>query len=134
MGCEGSRPILVWVISIVLGAAASLNIMILSASRLDLMGSAYRSAVASLTSFDLVTLYVLFAVQLTSMVFFLRLRKRAVSWFGAYIGLASLAAFGYTLGAETPAFFNELVSLAGLMLALGILGYMLRLRKRHVLI
>jgi hypothetical protein len=87
-----------------------------------------------LTSFDLATLYVLFAIQLTSMVLFLRLRKRAVSWFGAYIGLASLAAFGYTLASETPSFFNELVSLAGLTLALGILAYMLRLRKRHVLI
>lgn len=134
MRSEVSRPILVWVISIVLGAAAVLNAMILSASRLDLLGPAYRSAVASLTSFDLATLYVLFALQLASMVFFLRLRKRAVWVFGAYIGLASLAAFGYTLASETPAFFNELVSLAGVVTALGILAYMLRLRKRHVLI
>ena len=134
MRSETSRPIMVWVIAIVLGTAGVLNIAILSASMLDLLGPAYRSAIASLTGFDIVTLYALFAVQLASMVFFLRLRKRAVSWFGAYIGIASLAAFGYTLAPEKPPFFSELVSIAGLLVALGILAYMLRLRERRVLI
>jgi len=131
---EGSRPVMVWVISIVLGAAAALNIVILSASKLDLLGPSYRSVAASIAPFDLATLYTLFAIQLTSMVLFFRLRDRAVSWFGAYIGIASLAAFGYTLLREQPPFFNEVASLAGLLLALGVLAYMWQLRKRHVLV
>jgi hypothetical protein len=50
-----------------------------------------------------------------------------------YIGLASWAAWGYSIAPENPPFFDELVSLVGLLVALGIFGYMLRLRKRHVL-
>jgi hypothetical protein len=124
---------LVWLISIVLGAAAVTNIAVLAAATSGLLGPAYRSAVLPLTPFDLATLYALFAVQLTAMVLFFRLRDRAVSWFGAYVGIASLAAFGYTLAAERPPFFNEIVALAGLLVALGVFAYMRQLRLRHVL-
>jgi hypothetical protein len=121
-------------ISIVLGAAAALNILVLSVAKLDLLGAASRDAVAALSAFDTATLYALFAVQLTSMVLFFRLRGRAVSWFAAYVGIASLVAFGYTLAPEPPRFFNEVVSLAGLALAVGVFAYMWQLRQRRVLI
>ncbi|HEX5047151.1 MAG TPA: hypothetical protein VFX89_08535 [Gammaproteobacteria bacterium] len=134
MRSEVSRPIMVSALSIVLGAAAVLNILVLSVSKLDLLGAASREAVAGLSSFDLATLYALFAVQLTSMVLFFRLRGRAVSWFGAYVGIASLMAFGYTLAPDPPRFFNEVVALAGLSLALGVFAYMRQLRRRRVLI
>ncbi|HET7131045.1 MAG TPA: hypothetical protein VFJ95_02300 [Gammaproteobacteria bacterium] len=124
---------MVWLLSIVLGGAAVVNVATLTAATSGLLGPAYRSAVAPLTSFDLATLYVLFAVQLTSMVFLFRLRDRAVSWFGAYVGLASLAAFGYTLAGEQPPFFNEIVAVAGLLVALGVFAYMRQLRQQHVL-
>jgi hypothetical protein len=121
-------------ISIVLGAAALLNITILSASALDLLGPAYREAAQSVPPFDLATLYALFAIQLASMVSFFRLRSRAVFWFGAYIGIASLAALGYSLAPQPPPFFNDAVALAGLSLALGVFAYMWQLRRRQVLI
>ena len=129
-----SKPVMVRVIAIVLGAAALLNILILSASALDLLGPGYRDAVRSVPPFDLATLYLLFAIQLTSMVLFFRLRTRAIFWFGAYIGIASLAAFGYSLAAQPPPFFNDVVALAGLSLALGVFAYMWQLRRRRVLI
>jgi hypothetical protein len=67
------------------------------------------------------------------MVLLFRLRSRAISWFAAYIGLASWVAWAYAVAPENPPFFDELVSLAGLLIALAIFGYMLRLRKCHVL-
>jgi hypothetical protein len=70
---------------------------------------------------------------LASMVFLFRLKRRAVSWFAAYVGLSSWVAWGYALAPVIPPFFDELVSLGGLIVALGLLGYMLRLRKREIL-
>ncbi|HET8696911.1 MAG TPA: hypothetical protein VFO94_05470 [Gammaproteobacteria bacterium] len=127
------RPFMVWLIALILGGAAAVNGALLTAATLGLLGPAYRSAVAPLTPFDLVTLYGLFALQLTAMVLFFRLRERAVSLFGAYVGIASLAAFGYTLAGQPPPFFNEIVAVAGLLVALGVFAYMRQLRQRHVL-
>lgn len=129
-----SRPRLVWVISIVVGLIAVADIAILSWLFVRSPSSpALQNVVASVSPFDWLTLYVLSGILLVSMVFLFRLRRRAISWFTAYIGLASWAAWAYAIAPANPPFFDELVSLAGLALALGILGYMLRLRKRHVL-
>jgi hypothetical protein len=131
---EVSRPKLVWVISIVVGLMAASQLAILS-SLLVLGPSSpgLRDIVASVSAFDWLTLYVLAASLLTSMVFLFRLRRRAVSWFGVYIGLCSWATWGYALSPENPPYFDELVSLAGLLAALGVFAYMLRLRQRRVL-
>jgi len=92
-----------------------------------------RDIIASVPAFDWLTLYVLAGILFTSMVFLFRLRSRAVSWFAVYIGLGSWAALGYAIAPMNPPYFDELVSLGGLLVALGIFGYMLRLRKRQVL-
>jgi len=51
-----------------------------------------------------------------------------------YIGLSSWVAWGYTIAPRNPPFFDALVSLGGLIVALGILGYMFRLRRREILV
>ena len=129
-----SRPKLVWVISIVVGLMAVADVVILSWLFVRGPSSpALRDVVASVSAFDWLGLYVLSGILLISMVFLFRLRSRAISWFAVYIGLASWVAWGYAIAPGSPPFFDELVSLAGLLVALGILAYMLRLRKRHVL-
>ena len=92
-----------------------------------------RNVATSLGTFDWLMLYVLAAILLASMVLLFRLRRRAVSWFAVYIGLASWAAWGLALAPVNPPYFDELVSLGGLLVALGVLAYMLRLRKRKIL-
>jgi hypothetical protein len=130
-----ARPVAVWFISIVLGSVAVLNIATLwSFLVLGSSNSAVRSALASLPVFDRVTFYVLSVILLTSMAYFFRLRKRAVSWFVVYIGLGSLVALAYSLAPAGLPYFNEFVSLGGLSIALAILAYMLRLRRQHRLI
>ena len=127
-----ARPKLVWVISVIVGLMAASQVVILSFA-LSSSHTGVRNMIASVSPFDWLTLYVLAAVLLTSMVLLFRLRSRAVSWFAVYIGLSSWVAWGYALSPGNPPYFDELVSLGGLIVALGVLGYMLRLRKRKVL-
>jgi hypothetical protein len=129
-----SRPKLVWVISLVVGVMAAAQLAILSS--LFVLGSssaATRNIIASASGFDWLMLYVLAGILLASMVLLFRLRRRAVSWFAVYIGLSSWVAWGYALAPTNPPYFDELVSLVGMFAALGVLAYMLRLRKRKVL-
>jgi hypothetical protein len=129
-----SRPKPVSVISILVGLVALANLGILSWLFARAPSSpVLRNVVASVSAFDWLTLYALSGMLLVSMVFLFRLRSRAISWFGAYIGLGSWTAWAYGIAPGNLRFFDELVSLTGLLIALGILGYMLRLRKRHVL-
>jgi len=127
-----ARPKLVWVISVIVGLMAASQLVILSLA-LSSSDAGVRNMAASLGPFDWLMLYVLAAILLVSMVFLFRLRRRAVSWFAVYIGLASWAAWGLALAPVNPPYFDELVSLGGLLVALGVLAYMLRLRKREIL-
>ena len=129
---EAARPKLVWVISVVVGLMAASQFVILSLA-LTSSDTDVRNMIASVSAFDWLTLYVLATILLTSMVFLFRLRSRAVSWFAVYIGLASWAAWGYAVAPRNPPYFDELVSLGGLIVALAVFGYMLRLRNRKVL-
>lgn len=126
------RPKLVSVISIIVGSMAVSQLAILSFA-LRSSDAGLRNSMASVSAFEWLTLYVLAAILLTSMVFLFRLRRRAVSWFAVYIGLSSWVVWGYALAAVNPPFFDELVSLAGMIVALSVLGYMFKLRKRNVL-
>lgn len=128
-----SRPKLVWLISSVVGLMATSQLAILSFA-LSSSNTTLRNTIAAVSAFEWVTLYVLAAILLVSMVFLFRLRRRAVSWFCVYIGLSSWVAWGYAAAPGKPPFFDELVSLGGLIVALGVLGYMLRLRKREILV
>jgi hypothetical protein len=129
---EIARPRLVWVISVGVGLMAASQLVILSFA-LSSSKAGVRSMTASVSAFDWLTLYVLAAILLTSMVFLFRLRSRAVSWFAVYIGLSSWVVWGYAVTPENPPYFDELVSLGGLIVALAVFGYLLRLRKRKVL-
>ena len=129
---ETVRPKLVWVISAVVGAMAVSQLVILSVV-LTSSNAGFRPITAAVSALDWFTLYVLAAILLTSMVLFFRLRSRAVSWFAAYVGLSSWAAWAYAIAPANPPYFDELVSLGGLIAALGVLAYMLHLRKRKVL-
>ena len=127
-----ARPKLVWAISVIVGLMATSQLVILSLA-LSSSDARVRNMAASLGPFDWLILYVLAAILLVSMVFLFRLRRRAVLWFAVYVGLASWAAWGLALAPANPPYFDELVSLGGLLVALGVLAYMLRLRKRKVL-
>jgi hypothetical protein len=123
---------LVRVLAATIGLLAVSQIVILS-SVLSSSNPVLRSMVESVSASEWLTLYVLATILLTSMVFLFRLRSRAVSWFAVYIGLGSWVAWGYATAPRNPPYFDELVSLGGLIVALGVFAYMLRLRKRKLL-
>jgi hypothetical protein len=129
------RPKGVWLISSILGGMAALQMLILSSLLvLEPSSPAVRDVIAALSVPDLIGLYSLAVILLTAMVYFFRLRKRAVPWFAAYIGLGSWAALAYSITLRNVPHFNELVSLGGLLIALAVLTYMLRLRRQEKLI
>jgi hypothetical protein len=130
---EIARPKLVWVIAGVVGLMAASQLVILSLV-LTSSNTAIRNSIASVSAFEWLTLYVLATILLVSMVFLFRLRRRAISWFAVYVGLSSWVAWGYAVAPENPPFFDELVSLGGLIVALGVLGYMFQLRRREILV
>ena len=130
---EIARPKLVWVISGVVGLMAASQLVILSLV-LTSSNTAIRNSIASVSAFEWLTLYVLATILLVSMVFLFRLRRRAISWFAVYVGLSSWVAWGYAVAPGNPPFFDELVSLGGLIVALGVLGYMFQLRRREILV
>jgi uncharacterized membrane protein (DUF373 family) len=92
------------------------------------------ASIPALSPFDWIALYGLAAVLLMSMVLFFRLRKRAIQWFIAYVGLGSWVAWVYGIAPRREPQFDELVSLAGLLVALAVLAYMLKLKKQKVLV
>jgi len=130
---EIARPKLVWVISGIVGLMAASQLVILSLV-LTSSNTAIRNTIASVSAFEWLTLYVLATILLVSMVFLFRLRRRTISWFAVYVGLSSWVAWGYAIAPGNPPFFDELVSLGGLIVALGILGYMFQLRRREILV
>lgn len=129
---EVARPKLVWAISIVVGLLAASQIGIVSLA-LTSTDAGIRNIVATVAPFDWLMLYALATTLLTSMVLLFRLRRRAISWFAVYVGASSWMVWGYALASDNPPYFDELVSLGGLTVALAVLAYMLRLRKRNVL-
>ena len=79
-------------------------------------------------------LYLMSATLLASMVMFLRLRKRSVGLFGAYLAGGVLYTILLTVAAEPKPYVDVRVTmLAGMPLAIAVLAYMLRLKRRAVL-
>jgi hypothetical protein len=101
--------------------------------RAEFVQHSVRNTIAAVSTFEWLTLYALATILLVSMVFLFRLKRRAISWFAVYIGLSTWVSWGYAIAPVNPPFFDELVSLGGLIVALVVLGYMLRLRKREIL-
>lgn len=131
---QARRPLGVALISTALGLMAAAQI--LAFSWLLAIGSSDRAVgavVTSLSTFDWIALYCMAGLLLTSMVLFYRQRQRAIRWFSTYIGVGSALAFVLTFAPGRPPYFNEYISLGGLCIALLVLAYMFRLRRRHIL-
>jgi hypothetical protein len=76
----------------------------------------------------------MYTTLLTSMVMLFRLRKSSVRLFGVYLALGVLATAWYALTPEHEPHLDLRVTLFfGMPVALAILLYMLRLKKRAVL-
>ncbi len=134
-----SRPILVWVISIIFSLMAISQIITQSLLLFlspALQSPEVQSILESWSLLDRISPYVLDLVLLVSMVQFFRLQKSSINWLGGYIGLAVLLSIQQAL---TTAWLDN-YGLMGLLSALGgivifviALGYMLWLKKRDVL-
>jgi len=131
---RSSRPKLVLIISLTLGAIAIAQITLITI--LLLFGQKLpelRPVFIELSVFDWVAIYGLAIILANSTRHLFRLSKRAISWFSVYIGLGSWAALLYSLSSIPKPHFDELASLGGLVMALMLLAYLHRLRRTEVL-
>jgi hypothetical protein len=132
-----TRPVLVWVVAVALGLSALLAALVLSwlllstPSALPLEARAVRE---SLSALDWAPLYLMSAALLASMVMFFRLHKSSINLFLAYLAGGVLFTILLTVAAEPKPYFDLRVTIgAGLPLAIGVLVYMLRLKRRAIL-
>ncbi len=132
-----TRPALVWLISIALGlmaSAASLVLVWLLFAKPALLAPQARFARESLSAFDWASLFVMSVTLLTSMVMLFRLRKSSVHVFGLYVALGLLGTAWYAMTPGQESYFDLGVTLfVGMPVAIVVLLYMLRLKKRAVL-
>jgi hypothetical protein len=131
-----SRPALVFIISVTLGLVAAATALMLT--WILLAGSAVLDPAAlardSLSALDWSLLFAASALLLTSMVMLFRLRKSSLYWFGAYLTLGALASVWYVLTPEREPYFDvRVTSFSALPVAVAVLLYMLRLKRRTVL-
>ena len=130
------RPVLASVIAVVLGLIAVLNALLLAWLLLAdaaLLAPRARLVRDSLSAFDWGSLFLLSAILLTSMVMLFRLRKVSLYFFGVYVTLGVLGSLWYALTPEHELYFDvRVTSFGGIPVALGVLLYMLRLKKRAV--
>jgi hypothetical protein len=131
------RPALVWVISIALGLMAGITSLVLAWLLLAdpaLLVPGARFVRESLSAFDWSSLFVMSVTLLTSMVMFFRLRKTSIYLFGAYLAVGMLGSMWYATTAEHEPYFDLRVTLfGGIPVAIAVLLYMLRLKKRALL-
>ncbi len=134
-----SRPILVWVISIVfsLGALSQIisqSLLLFLSPTLQL--PEVQSTIESWSILDRVSPYIVAILLLVSMVQLFRLQRNSVNWLGIYIGLVFLLSIQQAVTTEWIDNFGVkgLVSaFGGIVICLVVFGYMLWLRKREVL-
>jgi hypothetical protein len=130
------RPVLVSVIAVSLGLIAGLNALLLAwllFADAALLAPRARLVRDSLSAFDWGSLFLMSAILLTSMVMLFRLRKISLYLFGAYLALGVLGSVWYALTPEHELYFDvRVTSFGGIPVALGVLLYMLRLKKRAV--
>ena len=131
------RPALVWVISIALGLMAGITSLVLTwllCADPTLLYPRARFARESFSAFDWGLLFVMSATLLTSMVMFFRLRKTSMYLFLAYLAVGIMGSVWYAMTPEHEPHFDLRVTLfGGIPLAIGMLGYLLRLKRRAVL-
>lgn len=132
-----TRPVLVWLVSITFGLTASVTSLVLAwllFAEPALLAPQVRFARESLSAFDWASLFVMSATLLTSMVMLFRLRKSSVRLFVLYLALGMLGTAWYAMTLEQEPHFDLRVTLLlGMPVAIAVLLYMLRLKKRAVL-
>ncbi len=132
-----TRPALVWLVSIALGLAASVTSLVLAwllFAEPALLAPQVRFARESLSAFDWASLFVMSVTLLTSMVMLFRLRKSAVHLFVLYLALGMLVTAWYAMTPGQESHFDSGITLfVGMPVAIAVLFYMLRLKKRAVL-
>ena len=132
-----TRPALVWLVSIALGLTASVTSLVLAwllFAEPALLAPQVRFARESLSAFDWVSLFVMSVTLLTSMVMLFRLRKSSVHVFVLYVALGTLVTAWYAMTPEQESHFDPGITLfVGMPVAVAVLLYMLRLKKRAVL-
>ena len=137
ISAKGSRPALVFIISVALGFVAAFTalmlVWLLSADA-ALLAPQTRFARDSFSVLDWSSLFSMPALLLISMVMLFRLRKSSLYWFGAYLALGLVASVWYVLTPTRELYFDvRVTSFAGAPVALAVLLYMFRLKKRAVL-
>jgi hypothetical protein len=132
-----TRPALVVIISVVLGLMAAFTALVLAwflFADAALLAPQARFARDSLFALDWTSLFAMSALLLTSMVMLFRLRKSSLYWFSAYLAMGVLGSAWYVLTPERELYFDvRVTSFGGIPVAVAILLYMLRLKKRSVL-
>ena len=134
-----SRPILVWVISIIFSLMAlsqiiSQSLLLFLSPTLQLPD--VQSTIESWSVLDRVSPYVVAILLLVSTVQLFRLQRNSINWLAIYIGLVFLLSIQQALTTKWLDNFGlkGLISaFGGILLFLIVLGYMLWLRKREVL-
>lgn len=138
IAAKPKRPALVSVISIALSLVAGLTALVLVwflFADAALLAPGARFARDSLSALDWGSLFVMSGLLLTSMVMLFRLRKRSLYWFGSYLALGAFGSMWYVLTPERELFFDvRVTSFSGLPVAIGVLFYMLWLKRRAVLL
>jgi hypothetical protein len=133
-----TRPALVSIVSVALGLIAGLTAVVLACFLFAdemLLAPGARFARDSLSALDWSSLFAMSGLLLTSMVMFFRLRKSSLYWFGAYLALGVLGSTWYVLTPERELYFDvRVTSLSGLPIAIAVLLYLLRLKRRAVLV
>jgi hypothetical protein len=137
ISAKSARPVLVFVISVLLGLMAGVTALTLAwflFADATLLSPQTRFARDSLSVLDWSSLFAMSALLLTSRVMLFRLRKSSLSWFGAYLALGLLGSVWYALTPERELYIDiHVTSFAGIPVAIAVLFYMLRLKKRAVL-
>lgn len=129
-GRKHDAPRLAPGIAIVLGSFAVAQLAALTA--LLLFGASIprgQAVLAELSVIDWVALYGLQGLLAYSMWCLARRRKRAVTWFTTYVGLSAWGALAYSLLPYEKPHFDELASLSGLLVVLGVLAYLRKLKR-----
>jgi hypothetical protein len=93
----------------------------------------FQPALSQLSAFDWISVYALAGILAVSMINLFRFRAAAASWFLTYAGLSSWVALFYSLTPRVELHFDEIVSLAGLLVALSVFAYIFSLKRAEML-
>jgi len=134
-----SRPILVWVISIIFSLMALSQIIsqsLLLFLNPSLQLPEVQSTIESWSVLDRLSPYVVAILLLVSMVQLFRLQRNSINWLAIYIGLVFLLSIQQAITTKWLDNFGVtglISAFGGIVIFLIVLGYMLWLRKREVL-